>query len=164
MVGKLPDKNQRELFRPMLVDIIDKNHELVLLADTIDWEYFENEFSPLYSPLGQSSVPIRLMAGCLILKHLKNPGDETLARVWIENPYMQYFCGIRCFEHEFPFDPGDFCHFRKRIGSLALRRFLPQRPSSRQRGIQRQAHGICRIQRFRKTARPFPPMPDCVKK
>ena len=36
MVGKLPDTSQRELFRPLLVDIIDKEHELVLLADTID--------------------------------------------------------------------------------------------------------------------------------
>jgi IS5 family transposase len=116
MLGKLPDRNQRELFRPMLADIIDKKHGLVLLSNNIDWQYFENEFSPLYSSVGQSSVPIRLMVGCLMLKHLYNLGDETLAKSWIENPYMQYFCGMRCFEHKFPFDPSDFCHFRKRIG------------------------------------------------
>jgi IS5 family transposase len=45
MSGKLPDKNQRELFRPMLVDMIDPAHEMVLLSNTIDWDYFENEFS-----------------------------------------------------------------------------------------------------------------------
>jgi IS5 family transposase len=56
------------------------------------------------------------MAGCLILKHLKNLGDESLAKAWIENPYMQYFCGMRCFEHKFPFDPSDFVYFRKHIG------------------------------------------------
>jgi IS5 family transposase len=117
MVGKLPDTNQRELFRPMLVEMINKQHELVLLADTIDWGYFENEFTPLYSYVGQSGVPIRLIVGCLLLKHLYNLGDETLAKAWIENPYMQYFCGMRCFEHKFPFDPSDFCHFRKRIGT-----------------------------------------------
>ena len=116
MLGKLPDKNQRELFRPMLVDMIDPTHEMVLLADTIDWDYFENEFISLYSYVGQSSVPLRLIVGCLLLKHLYNLGDETLAKAWIENPYMQYFCGMRCFEHKFPFDPSDFCHFRKRIG------------------------------------------------
>jgi IS5 family transposase len=116
MLGKLPDKNQRELFRPMLADMIDPTHEMVLLANTIDWDYFENEFSSLYSYIGQSSVPIRLIVGCLILKHLENLGDETLPKRWIRDPYMQYFCGMRCFEHEFPFDPSDFCHFRKRIG------------------------------------------------
>ena len=116
MVGKLPDTNQRELFRPLLTDMINKNHPLALLADAIDWHYFEKEFISLYSTVGQSGVPIRLMVGCLMLKHLYNLGDETLAKAWIENPYMQYFCGMRCFEHTFPFDPSDFCHFRKRIG------------------------------------------------
>ncbi|MCL2651927.1 MAG: IS5 family transposase [Candidatus Azobacteroides sp.] len=116
MLGKLPDRNQRELFRPMLSELIDPHHELVLLADSIDWEYFEKEFSSLYSEAGQPSVPIRLIVGCLLLKHLKNLGDETLAKAWIENPYMQYFCGMKCFEYKFPFEPSDFCHFRKRIG------------------------------------------------
>ena len=33
MIGKLPDRNQRNLFQPSLVDFIDMGHELVLLAD-----------------------------------------------------------------------------------------------------------------------------------
>jgi len=126
MLGKLPDRNQRELFRPMLEEMIDKGHELVLLANSIDWQYFEKEFSSLYSNVGQSSVPIRLIVGCLLLKHLKNLGDETLAKAWIENPYMQYFCGMKCFEHKFPFDPSDFCHFRKRIGEEGFEKIFSQ--------------------------------------
>ena len=126
MLGKLPDKNQRELFRPMLADLIDQGHELVLLADSIDWQYYEVEFASLYSHTGQSSVPIRLIVGCLLLKHLKNLGDETLAKAWIENPYMQYFCGMKCFEHKFPFDPSDFCHFRKRIGESGFEKIFSQ--------------------------------------
>jgi len=31
MTGKLPDKNQRELFRTRLKDLINPNHELALL-------------------------------------------------------------------------------------------------------------------------------------
>jgi IS5 family transposase len=62
----LPDQTQRELFRPLLRDMIDIQHELALLAHKIDWDYFENEFSPLYSTVGQPGVPIRLMVGCLI--------------------------------------------------------------------------------------------------
>ena len=88
MKGTLPDQTQRELYRPMLCDMIDPKHELALLADRINWDYFENEFSSLYSTVGQAAVPIRLMVGCLILKQLKNLGDETLAKAWIENPYM----------------------------------------------------------------------------
>jgi len=96
--------------------MIDNKHELALLADRIDWDYFEKEFSPLYGAVGQPSVPIRLMVGCLMLKQMENLGDETLAKQWVRDPYMQYFCGMRCFEHRFPFDPSDFVHFRKRIG------------------------------------------------
>ena len=56
------------------------------------------------------------MVGYFILKHLYNYGDETLAKAWVMNPYMQYFCGEACFQHRFPFDPADFVHFRHRIG------------------------------------------------
>ena len=37
MIDKSPDQNQRELFRPLLSDFIDMNHELILLAKEIDW-------------------------------------------------------------------------------------------------------------------------------
>ncbi|SIT96371.1 transposase, IS5 family, partial [Epilithonimonas bovis DSM 19482] len=54
MLGKNPEKKP-ELFRPMLVDFIDHEHELVLLSEKIDWNYFEKEFSPLYSKVGNPS-------------------------------------------------------------------------------------------------------------
>jgi IS5 family transposase len=116
MIGKSPNQQQRELFRPLLSDFIDLNHELVLLSQKIDWKYFENEFASLYSNVGQPAMSTRLMVGCLILKQLYNLGDETIAIEWKMNPYMQYFCGEAHFQHKFPFDPSDFVHFRKRIG------------------------------------------------
>jgi IS5 family transposase len=116
MIGKLPEKGQRELFRPMLEDFIDMNQELVLLSKKIDWSYFEKEFSVHYSDKGAPSVPIRLMVGCLMLKHLYNLGDERVPEFWIRDVYFQYFCGGVHFEHKFPFDPSDFVHFRNRIG------------------------------------------------
>jgi IS5 family transposase len=124
MKGTLPDQRQRELFRPLLRDMIDTKHELALLADRIDWNYFEEEFNPLYSAVGQPAVPIRLMVGCLMLKQMENLGDETLAKKWLRDPYMQYFCGMRCFEHQFPFDPSDFVHFRKRIGETGFEKIF----------------------------------------
>ena len=122
-MGKNPEKLP-ELFRPMLVDFIDDKHELVLLSEKIDWDYFEKEFSPLYSKTGNPSHPIRFMVGCLLLKHLYNLGDETLASAWIMNPYMQYFCGRVFFEHQFPCDPSNFVHFRKRIGEKGIEKIF----------------------------------------
>lgn len=115
MLGKSP-QSQTNLFLPHLSSFIDMNHELVLLAHQIDWKYFEDTFKLYYSNVGQPSVPIRMMVGCLMLKQLYNLGDETLTEAWIQNPYMQYFCGYVYFTHKFPFDPSDFVHFRKRIG------------------------------------------------
>ena len=57
MIGKLQENSQRDLFRPMLKDFINPHHELVLLADAIDWQYFENEFKPYYSEKGAPVYP-----------------------------------------------------------------------------------------------------------
>ena len=108
----------------MLTDFIDRGNELALLADNIDWQYFESEFAPLYSENGSPAMPIRLMVGCLLLKQMYNLGDETLPSEWVMNPYMQYFCCEAFFQHKFPFDPSDFVHFRKRIGEQGTEKIL----------------------------------------
>lgn len=124
MLGKSKDQKQRDIFNPLLIDFIDKQHELVLLADKIDWSYFEKVFASLYSNVGQKSMPIRLMVGSLMLKRIYNLGDETLSEAWTMNPYMQYFCGESRFQHKFPCDPSDFVHFRKRIGENGIEKIF----------------------------------------
>ena len=111
MRGKSDEHRQRDLFRSMLVDFIVLDHDLVLLSNKIDWRSFEEEY---YSNVGRPPMSVRLMVGCLLLKRIYNLGDETLAQLWLRDPYMQYFCGYSHFEHHFPCDPSDFAHFRKR--------------------------------------------------
>lgn len=124
MLGKKIAQNQRDLFKPLLSDFIDMNHELILLTNKIDWNYFEQDFAQYYSTTGAPSMPLRLMVGCLMLKRLYNLGDETLVEAWKMNPYMQYFCGYAKFEHSFPCDPSDFVHFRKRIGEEGIEKIF----------------------------------------
>jgi len=88
----------------LLKEFINLNHELALLADKIDWTYFEKEFSEFYSETGKPSMPVRLMLGSLMLKRIYDLGDETLCEAWAMNPYMQYFCGMAHFEYKFPCD------------------------------------------------------------
>jgi len=116
MIGKTLNQNQRNLFRPLLKEFINLDHELLLLSNKIDWNYFEKEFSSFYSNTGKPAMSIRLMVGSLMLKRIYNLGDETLCSAWERDPYMQYFCGMAHFEHKFPCDPSDFVHFRHRIG------------------------------------------------
>jgi transposase, IS5 family len=124
MLGKSKNQNQNELFTPLLIEYINRNNELALLADSMDWTYFEKAFQSKYSNTGKPSMPIRFMVGCLMLKNLYNLGDETLAKVWIMNPYMQYFCGESTFVHKFPCDPSDFVHFRNRIGEVGIEKIF----------------------------------------
>lgn len=124
MIGKSKPQNQQNLFKPLLKEFINLSHELALLADKIDWKYFEDAFSGLYSNTGKPAMPIRLMVGSLMLKRIYNLGDETLCEAWKMNPYMQYFCGMAHFEHTFPCDPSDFVHFRKRIGEQGVEKIF----------------------------------------
>ena len=118
-LGKL-GQNERELFRTRLEDMIDPNHELALLANKIDWQYFEKEFKDYYSNKGAPSIPLRTMIGCLMLKQLYNLGDDRLPEYWVRDVYFQYFSGGVFFEHRFPFAPSDFVHFRKRVGDSGI--------------------------------------------
>lgn len=120
MIGKSANQNQVDFFQPLLKDFIDLSHELVLLSDKIDWKYFEKEFSKYYSNTGQPAMPIRLMVGSLLLKRIYNLSDERVCETWEMNPYMQYFCGMAHFTHQFPTDPSDFVHFRNRIGKVGV--------------------------------------------
>ena len=124
MLGKTKRITQKNLFKPHLNDFINTDHELVLLSKEIDWVYFEDLFGDLYSKKGRPSMPLRLMIGCLLLKRIYNLGDETLAKAWIMNPYMQYFCGMNHFEHHFPCDPSDFVHFRNRLGEKGIEKIF----------------------------------------
>jgi transposase, IS5 family len=111
-----------------------------LLSKKIDWQYFEDEFAPLYcTNNGTPSVPIRLMVACLMLKQIYNLGDETLPARWVSDVYFQYFSGMTFFEHEFPFNPSDFSHFRKRIGSAGFEKIFAYSVKIHGKDVSRQA-------------------------
>lgn len=100
-----------------LEDLLNQQHPLYLLADKINWQLFEDEFSVLYSSNnGRPAKPIRLMCGLLMLKHIRNVSDESVVEQWSENAYYQYFCGQDVFLPSFPCNATDLVHFRKRIG------------------------------------------------
>ena len=63
MIGKSPITNQRDGFAPWLTDFIDMSHELVGLADAINWKAIEKGFATYYSHTAQPSMPIRFMVG-----------------------------------------------------------------------------------------------------
>ncbi len=67
-----------DLFRARLSNIINPRHELVRLAQMIDWRMFETAFGPLYAEVGRPGLPTRLMVGLHLLKHVFNLSDEVV--------------------------------------------------------------------------------------
>ena len=110
-----------------LEDMLSHEHPLFQLSNKINWESFENAFSPLYcSNNGRPAHPIRLMCGLLILKHLRNVSDEMVVCQWSENAYYQYFCGGLEFMPKQPCDASELVHFRNRIGEEGMELILAE--------------------------------------
>ncbi len=117
MIGKIENDPQLEMFKVPLTHFIKEDHELVLLSGKINWEELERELSVYYcQDNGRPCVPIRTIAGIVLLKRMFNESDESVLDRWVENPYWQYFCGEFYFQHELPFDRTEMIKFRKRIG------------------------------------------------
>lgn len=76
-------------FFSSLDDMLNQQHGLYRLANMINWQVFEDAFTPLYSDEGRPGKPIRLMCGLLMLKHLRNLSDESVVEQWSENAYYQ---------------------------------------------------------------------------
>lgn len=111
-----PASTTDDLFRTRLLNIINPRHELVRLAELIDWQRFDEAFGALYAEIGRPGKPTRLMVGLHLLKHLLNLSDETACERWVENPYYQHFCGFAYFQHELPIDRSSMTRWRERIG------------------------------------------------
>lgn len=124
MLGKQTHTSQFSLYQTRLDTLVSMNHPLPVLASELDWAAIESSLACYFSHTGRPSVPIRSIVGMLMLKRMFNESDESVVSRWVENPYWQHFTGEEYFQHEQPFDPSEFVHFRKRIGREALEMVL----------------------------------------
>ena len=115
-----------DMFRSKLVNIINMRHPLVKLSGLLDWERLEAHFSPYYSDEGRPALPVRLLVGLHLLKHVEGISDEVVCARWERDPYMQYFCGEEYFRHSFPCERSGLTHFRNRVGDEALEVLLQE--------------------------------------
>jgi len=116
---------QADIFKVLLEDIIDMKHELVRLAGYIPWDEFDKEFGVHYqADRGRPAESTRLLVGLHYLKEASNLSDERTIKAWTENPYWQYFCGMKYFEHKIPIDPSQMTKWRKKVGEAGVEKML----------------------------------------
>ncbi len=106
-----PKARHDDHFRACLDQIINKGHELVVLADKIDWAWLDAELAESFSDRGRPAEPVRFMLGMFLLKHTYGLSDEQVWDRWVFYPYFQYFTGEEFFQHE----RSGMSHWRKRI-------------------------------------------------
>jgi len=101
---------------------LDPRNRWVKMAHNVNWDKIEDKYCHLYcSDNGAPAKPIRLAICALIIKQIEGFADETLVLHIQENPYMQYFCGIKEFSRELPFTPSLMVTFRKRFNDDVIR-------------------------------------------
>jgi IS5 family transposase len=136
MRPKQPESEpQEDLFRARLENLVDLRHPLVRLAGLIDWGRFEAEFGPLYTDAtGRPGLPMRLMVGLHLLKHMDGLSDEAVCARYLDSPYAQLFCGETHFRHGLPLDRSSLTRWRQRIGAERLEVLLAESLAAAQRG------------------------------
>jgi IS5 family transposase len=114
--GSQERTGEQDLFRARLDQIINMRHELVRLAQTIDWAWIDGELAECFSEQGRPGLPTRFMVGLALLKQTYGLSDEQVCDRWVYDPYFQYFTGAEFFAHEFPHERSGISHWRKRLG------------------------------------------------
>lgn len=109
-----------EFGMPMGVTL-SPNNRWVKKAELIPWDEIEIKYAELFkNRKGNVAKPLRLALGALIIQTSYNFSDEETAIQIMETPALQFFCGLREYKEEMPFDPSLMVYFRKRLTSEIL--------------------------------------------
>ena len=101
---------------------LDVNNRWIRMAHKVDWDKIEDKYCGQYCPdNGAPAKSVRLAICSQLIKHIEGLADEKLVLHIQENPYMQYFCGIKEFSRELPFVPSLMVEFRRRFGDDVIR-------------------------------------------
>ena len=116
-VPSLPTLDTFETFNQSCGCNLDSNHELVALMDMIPWREFEPEYAKNFSNAtrGKGARPLQMALGSLILQVRSGLSDRAFIKALKENPYWQYFIGMKKFDKKVPFGATSLVYFRKRL-------------------------------------------------
>jgi IS5 family transposase len=101
----------------MSPDFLDPEHELFKIANLIDWDSLGNQSQQFYSTSkGRDTLPMRLMIGLHLAKHLYGLSDRDCLLELKSNLYLQYLCDVPASEVQEAFHPSLLSKFRSKIG------------------------------------------------
>lgn len=118
---------------------LNPSNRWILLAQKIPWHEFESEYASQFSKTtGAPSLSFRMALGSLIIKEERGFSDEETVEAIEENPYLQYFLGLKEFQQEPPFHSSMMTHFRKRIKPELLKKLNDRLVEKHQKAQQKE--------------------------
>ena len=96
---------------------LKSDNRWVILHDIIDWDMIEEVYEKNFdnTETGNEAYPASVAFGSLFIQRKKRLKDREVPAEIAENPYLQYFIGMKEYNPDMPFDASLLVHFRKRI-------------------------------------------------
>ena len=94
---------------------LNRENEWVKLAELVPWETVEEIYALQFENNGHPAHPARMALGALIIKQRLKCSDVWTVRHISENPYLQYFIGLKEYSDVCPFGASTMVAFRKRF-------------------------------------------------
>jgi len=86
-------------------------------SDCIPWDDLARSYhKTLSATQGHPCNDARIVIGAIIIKHKLSISDEETVEQIRENPYLQYFIGLKGLQSKAPFAPSLLVEVRKRMG------------------------------------------------
>lgn len=97
------------------------NNRWIKLHALIPWDELEDDYASQFCRgFGAPAKPFQMALGALIIKARLGLTDEELVEQIKENPYLQFFIGLKAFQDSAPFDPSMMVYFRKRLPEAVI--------------------------------------------
>jgi len=125
MSYKTQDRFTGNLFKEILPygGKLNQENRWIKLSQLVPWASLEEIYRKYFSRLGRPAKDSRLINGLLIAKHSRNLSDEEVVEEFLENPYLQYFCGYDQLVIEKEIHPTTLSKMRKRVGEEYFAKF-----------------------------------------
>jgi transposase, IS5 family len=93
-----------------------EDNRWVIMAKLVPWSEVEEEYAKKFTiEIGAPAKSSRMALGALIIKEKLGVSDRETVEQIRENPYLQYFIGLKSYRNEAPFEASMLVHFRQRL-------------------------------------------------
>lgn len=95
---------------------LNQDNEWIKASARLPWAAWESLYAAMFpNKVGNVAKPCRMVLGSLILQMRLGFTDRELVNQLSQNPYYQYFIGLKTFQQDAPFVPSLLVEWRKRV-------------------------------------------------